>query len=193
MNRLFTRFWNAWISRLDRRPEKEGHPTPPAELEALRKNAAALTALASQTRLEIAGTLQQHDRLDEQIKAHLLDGNESEARPLLTQIESLKARLDALLHQYEAQRHAAEGAVQLFHHRESAWRETHDALKSARRMERAASLADVSSYPGGALPKGQIHVQGTATSDRALNPQNPVAAARDLLSHPVSASERTLP
>ena len=180
------RFW------MDQDPpdEADASPAVQADLESLRRHAAALCVLASQTRLEIQETLRRYETAEGEAKRMLAEGREADARDRLAALDRMEADLDALVKQHETQRRAAEAAVELYRRREADWQGSQAALKRTQRLEKGARHALSVSRHRIASPAAPAS-EGVSMKESGEG-ESAVQAAREVLSRP-PLSERTLP
>jgi hypothetical protein len=187
MNRHWQRLRNAlrfWRDEEEEATASDPSSRPP-ELEALRRHAAALTALASQARIELSALLRAYEERETEAKNLLKSGDEEAARPILARLSAQETELGDRAAQYEAQHHAAESAVSLYRRQEEAWQTERFSQKRSANLERAAAHArSVSEAAEKAPPASEPPASG---EDRPG-----VAAAREALNRS-SVSERMLP
>jgi hypothetical protein len=195
MRSLFLRLWRALrFHLLDWAGAKTETPpmSPPAELESLRRQAAALSALASKTRLEISALLKHYDSWDHEARRLLHDGHEDDARPLIAQMDECEQHLAFLLHEHKSQQHSAEAAIEWYRQANAHWKQTLQQFKYAGRLERTASRLGIEPSPSGLTNSPDANASEIITTTPSESKESPVGMARELLNR-TPDSERITP
>lgn len=164
---------------------------PPAELESLRRQAAALSALASKTRLEISALLKQYDTWDHEARGLLHDGHEDDARPFIAQMDECEQRLAFLLREHKSQQHSAEAAIEWYRQADAQWKQTLQQFKYAGRLERTASRLGFESPSPGLMDSSEANPTEVVATPSPSNP-SAVGIARELVNR-TPDSERITP
>jgi hypothetical protein len=193
MSRLWRRI-RSLLSTGDGKETEDGKPSSarPAELEDLRRRAAALCALSSRIRIELSRLLREYEEKETEVKHALQLGDETSARALLADLTGLEPLLNEHAARYEIQRRTAEAAVNFFRQKEAERKRSQSLIGRSSQPEIAAGHARPLTEP----PKGKESAAPNAETSPGNGPpeksRSAVAAAREALDRP-PLSERTPP